>query len=314
MTATAFQASDCLILVVDDLPSNLRVVQGILAPAGYDLTLATGGSQALERVKAARPDLIVLDLMMPDLDGITVCKMLKADPQYAEIPIIFLTASDSDGHLEDAFAAGAVDYVTKPFRPAELLARIRNQLLLKYALDELRATKAELLNTLQDLEHLANTDPLTQVLNRRSWQDLAKREWQRAQRYGTPFAVLMLDCDRFKQVNDQYGHDVGDRVLCAIAGTLQTTCRELDAIARYGGEEFAILLPQTDAETARNLAERLCQAIAALAVVVPDGTVKVTASLGVGGYQDGDADLLDVSRRADRALYAAKEAGRNCVR
>lgn len=314
MKDVALEPHKFLILVVDDLPSNLQVIQGILEPAGYDLTFACGGQQALERMGVVRPDLIILDLMMPDMDGLTVCKKLYENPEFVNIPVIFLTASEDEESIEKAFALGAVDYITKPFRCSELLARIHTHLLLKYTIDELRKTKLELLQALHDAERLARIDPLTGALNRRSWNAVAGQELQRAQRYGTPFAVLMLDCDRFKHINDEYGHEAGDRLLCKLVQAIALETRTVDLLGRYGGEEFVVLLPEAGARQAQQMAERLRQRVAAMSMTTARGTIGVTISLGVAVDQAGDRDLDTLLRRADEALYQAKRDGRNCVR
>jgi len=314
MKNVAIKPSKSLILVVDDLPSNLQAIQGTLEPAGYDLTFACSGQQALERVAAVRPDLIVLDLMMPGMDGLTVCKKLSQNPEFINIPVIFLTASEDEENIEKAFALGAVDYITKPFRCSELLARIHTHLLLKYTIDELRKTKLELLQALHEAERLARTDPLTGALNRRSWNEMAEQELQRAQRYRTPFAVLMLDCDRFKRINDEYGHAAGDRLLCKLVQAVDLETRAVDLLGRYGGEEFVVLLPEVGAQEAQQVAERLRQRVAAMSMTTARGAIRVTISLGVAVYQPGDRHLDTLLRRADEALYQAKHDGRNCVR
>lgn len=200
-----FEPESFLILVVDDVTKNLQLVMEILEQIGYETTFATGGKKALERLETVKPDLILLDLMMPDMGGLEVCQILKADPRYQKIPVIFLTASNEQENLIDAFEKGAVDYVTKPFHSAELLARVRTHLELKQARDDLH-------EAYEVLESLVVVDPLTGVANRRAIDAFAQEEYERAKRYKTEFSVLMIDLDHFKKVNDIYGHYIGMNV------------------------------------------------------------------------------------------------------
>ncbi|MEB3282084.1 MAG: PleD family two-component system response regulator [Lyngbya sp.] len=300
-----------LILVVDDIPANLKVMKEILEPVGYSLTFARSGVQVIERVKLAKPDLILLDLMMPEMDGLQVCQALKSEPDTQNIPIIFITASHEEDHLIQAFEFGAVDYVTKPFRKPELLARVRTHLLLKYTLDELRQTQTELQQALQEVEKLARLDPLTGIFNRRILMEKAHQEMERAKRYGTPFSVLLLDVDHFKRVNDTYGHPVGDQALCAVVETILDSIRKVDFVGRYGGEEFAIILPEITADSALKAAERIRLQIANLSVPTEEGMLKLTVSIGVTTYHPEDSIIDQLFKRADQGLYQAKAQGRN---
>lgn len=308
MLRIPFLPENFLILIVDDLSTNLQVVGSMIDDAGYATTFATSGKQALERVRNTKPDLILLDLMMPDMDGLQVCHKLKADREYQEIPIIFLTASHEHEHLLEAFELGAVDYITKPFNKLELLARIKTHLTLKHTTDNLK-------QALTELERIAQIDPLTQVLNRRSLFDAAEQEFNRACRYGSHFAILLLDLDQFKQINDTYGHLAGDRALVALAATIHGMIRTMDLIGRYGGEEFVILLPEMNARQALGMANRLRSAIAELSVPTDTKPLHMTISIGVAVYEPNDATIDSLFDRADRALHQAKAQGRNtcCV-
>lgn len=191
---------DCLILVVDDIRENLQVIAEVLESVGYGTTFATNGFQALDRLKTAKPDLIILDLMMPEMNGLELCEKIKSNENLADIPIIFLTASEQQEHLIEAFEKGAVDYVTKPFNTAEILARVKIHL-------ELKATQAKLKKLLEDqsilmkeFKKLATTDTLTGIWNRRHLFNLAEREFNRACQENRPFSVLMLDIDHFKKL------------------------------------------------------------------------------------------------------------------
>ncbi len=299
----AFRPDDCLILVADDLAQNLQVLGSLLDSAGYATTFATSGTQAIERAKTARPDLILLDLMMPGIDGLQTCAALKQEPQTCKIPIIFITASHDKDRVLDAFELGAVDYVTKPFESKELLARVKTHLELKRAKDELERALAE-------VERLAITDPLTGLFNRRYLYAIGEQEFERTCRYGAPFCVLMLDLDRFKTINDTYGHAVGDEVLRSTARCLRQTLRQSDVVGRFGGEEFLAILPSTPLAQAVTVAQRLRKAITRYSFSSCD---RVTASFGVATYRPGDRSFESTVKRADDALYQAKREGRDRV-
>ncbi|WP_041933210.1 diguanylate cyclase [Gloeothece verrucosa] len=301
-----FNPEDFLILVVDDLSKNLQLVVDILDHSGYATTFATSGQQAFERVRTAHPDLILLDLMMPEMNGLQVCEKLKSNQEYQEIPIIFLTASDEEGDLLEAFKLGAVDYVTKPFRAAELLARVKNHLELKRTRDELKAAYAQ-------LELLVNIDPLTNVANRRALFKFGEQELYRAQRYHCSFSILLIDLDYFKHINDSYGHAMGDTVLKIVCNAINNSIRQIDLLGRFGGEEFVVILPKTKLKEAIIVAERIRKTISELSLLVGQKTLKITASIGLATYNQKDATLDEVLHRADKGLYLAKERGRNQV-
>lgn len=301
----SFQPENFLILIVDDVSKNLQVVGAMLDDAGYATTFATSGKQAIERVKTAHPDLILLDLMMPEINGLQVCEYLKADPLYAEIPIIFLTASNESEHLLQAFSQGAVDYVTKPYKAPELLARVKTHLELKYTRDQLK-------QALVELQKLATTDPLTGIANRRHLLSLGEREFQRT-RYNNPFSVLIIDIDHFKLINDNYGHNVGDKAIKIMADITVNALRKVDIFGRFGGEEFVVFLPETKADEALVVAERIREAIATTPIYVDDQTIHITVSIGVTTYNSSEISLDGLLMQADQALYEAKKQGRNQV-
>jgi diguanylate cyclase (GGDEF)-like protein len=302
----SFNPENFLILIVDDVSKNLQVVGAMLDEVGYATTFATSGKQAIERVKTANPDLILLDLMMPEINGLQVCEHLKADPLHAEIPIIFLTASNDSQHLLQAFGQGAVDYVTKPYKAPELLARVKTHLELKYTRDELK-------KALVELETLATTDSLTGISNRRHLLTLAEREFQRAQRYRHPFSILMLDIDHFKSINDTYGHATGDEALKLMADVTRNALRQVDIFGRFGGEEFVVFLPETPLPDAVTVADRIREAIASVSVAMDDAAIRMTVSIGVATYQTEEPNLDTLLMRADKALYEAKQRGRDRV-
>jgi diguanylate cyclase (GGDEF)-like protein len=338
MGDVAFDPSQFLILVVDDVLTNLQVVGSILDGAGYETAFATSGQAALKQITVTLPDLILLDLMMPGLDGLDTCTCLRSNPAYASIPIIFLTASNEKTHLLSAFQRGAADYVTKPFNPLELLARVRIHLELKHTRDRLATTLTTLQQAFQDLQELATTDPLTGLGNRRRFFDLAEMTLRRVERYGGVFGIILLDLDHFKAVNDTYGHATGDEVLKALGKLIPDLMRQSDCCCRFGGEEFVILLPETGLHETLMVAERLRQAVEHLEIPVLGQTthsaaqssvaqspvaqspvaqspaiVRPTMSAGVAIYRRTDMEVDDVVNRADTALYVAKAHGRNRV-
>lgn len=296
-----------LIMVVDDISQNLYILEQILNTAGYDTTFCTSGQQALDRLAVTRPDLILLDLMMPHLSGLDVCQAIRANPAHRDLPIIFITASNEQDHLLAAFEHGANDYITKPVYALELLARVKTHL-------SLRQSQQDLKIAYQQLERLALIDPLTDVANRRFLSDAADSEFRRADRYGSVFAAMMVDLDHFKAVNDTYGHQTGDECLKLIAQTLKKLLRDVDHIGRYGGEEFMIILPETDLDQALVLGERLRHHVVHLCPKINERVVNLSISVGISVYHKADRSIQDVLRRADNALYEAKSAGRNCVR
>ncbi|MEA5533641.1 diguanylate cyclase [Crocosphaera sp. XPORK-15E] len=317
-----FQPEDFLILVVDDLRKNLQLLIEILDQSGYGTTFALTGTQALERVKIAKPDLILLDLMMPEMNGLEVCKMIKSNEITQDIPIIFLTASNEDTHLLQAFECGAVDYVTKPFKSPELLARVKTHL-------ELKRTKDELKNAYEEMKIIASTDELTGIANRRTIFNIGQQEFERSKRYQAHFSLLMIDIDYFKKINDSYGHDIGDEALKMVVNTTLQYLRKVDCLGRLetedepsenlghlgrlGGEEFVAILPETPLEGAILAAERVCHAVSQQSLQIQDETITITVSIGVSTFSQNDVRIDDVLKRADLALYQAKAKGRNQV-
>jgi len=295
-----------LILVVDDSKINLKVVGAILNKVGYKTTFAIGGQDAIERLKSVKPDLILLDLMMPDMDGIEVCNAIKNQLENQDIPVIFLTANIHKENLLDAFKNGAVDYIVKPFHRPEFLARIRIHLELKHTRDELK-------KALIEQEKLATTDPLTNIANRRYFFTQAEAELKRSRRYHYSFSVLMMDIDHFRDINNTYGHAIGDEAIKIVATKIIKNIRDIDICARIGGEEFVALLPQTNMSEAMVVAERIRQIISQTVITAEEQKVTMTMSIGVATYAFEDETIDAVLKRADKALYQAKNAGRNQV-
>jgi two-component system cell cycle response regulator len=292
------------ILLVDDERSVRGLVRALLKSQDHAVVEAENGVQALELVSQVQPDVILLDIEMPGLDGYGVLAALRARSDLADVPVVFLTGRTTTDDVILGLSRGAHDYLRKPFDEGELLARVSAALRVKRLQDELRRRNAE-------LDVVSRTDVLTGLHNRRHLEESLRQLTSQARRYGQPFSIVMFDIDRFKGINDEYGHGPGDDVLRTIARRLQGSVRDSDVIGRWGGEEFLALLPMTDLDGARTFAERI-RAMIDWAEVVIDGvgTVHVTTSAGCAAGTDMGELLL----RADEALYAAKKAGRNAVR
>jgi two-component system cell cycle response regulator len=438
------------ILVVDDMPENVNLLSRILMHQGYTVNTAEDGFKAIESAQEFSPDLILLDINMPTMDGYETCKRLKQDERTIDIPVIFISALDGIEDKIRAFRAGGVDYIPKPFEYEEVQARVKTHLAIQRLRIQLKASNRELstqidslkrseelirerqlkldafINALpnlsfiydeegryleimtnetsllrtdaenlkghliteimpapvadlmmnaiqqaietdktqvieyqipvlaggerwfegrvalmeksagghskvvfiaadiservklhQEVLRLANQDPLTTCYNRRHFMTLAELELQRAIRYQRPLSLVMLDIDDYKQFNDQYGHQIGDQVLCALVDLCQTELRNIDILGRYGGEEFIILLPETVTEGGHQAAERLRGKIERMEVVSNNLQLSITVSMGVASLdlEIGPGQTLDMLiKRADQALYSAKTAGRNSVR
>ncbi len=287
------------ILVVDDTVSNLDILENILDK--YDVMDATNGEDALQIVNEEKIDLILLDIMMPDMDGYEVCERLKENLDTKDIPIIFITAKTDEESIEKAYDVGGSDYITKPFRPKELLARINRELKLQDLQNELKL--------------LASTDPMTKLYNRRYFTKTAEHIFEISKRDNKPLSNIMLDIDKFKNVNDTYGHKVGDEVIIAFANTLMKDQRKSDVSCRYGGEEFVILLPNTSLEGASIVAQKIREDIETLVLkLISNEDLKFTISLGVSIVNIEKEKNIELAlKRADDALYEAKESGRNRV-
>lgn len=288
------------ILLVDDDPLIIRSIGRILSTVA-ELRFATNGEAALRLASESLPDLILLDAEMPGMNGFEVCRALKAEPETADVPIIFVTShSDTEMHIA-GLEAGAVDFIAKPISEPLLLARVKNQLRIKRLTDELR--------------HATMLDSLTQIANRRRFDERLTREWLRCARANEPISALMVDVDHFKRYNDTYGHPAGDVCLRHVAESLKRSCqRPADLAARYGGEEFAVLLPGVAMDGAQHVASRILKAFNVLAMAHANSSTSahVTVSIGIGYFDrvpliGNERDLLAAS---DKALYAAKGAGR----
>ena len=287
------------ILIIDDSPDALAVAKTRLAHEGHEILCAGGGREGLETAGRENPDLILLDVDMPGLNGFDVCRRLKADADLCGIPVIFLSGSGGVEEKVKGLNIGAVDFVTKPFDEFELRARVNAALRTKQMQDLL-------------IEH-AKIDPLTGLPNRRALNERLSQEWSRLMRHGGHLSVIMADIDHFKNVNDQFGHPAGDEVLCQVARLLADGCRESDMLARYGGDEFVLVAPETTAQAATDFVERLRMSICTRPLEVHGRAIEVTASFGVAG-NEWLKTPEDMIHAADEALYRAKSAGRNCVK
>lgn len=292
-----------LVLIVDDSSANIQLLAQALLQ-DYRVKFATSGQGALQLAGALeKPDLILLDVMMPDMDGYEVCRRLQNNPSTHDIPIIFVTAKNDIQDQEYGFNLGAVDYIIKPFEMPIVRARVRNHINLK--------RKTEL------LEKLALLDGLTSIPNRRRFDEVFQLEWNRAARNHAWLSLLMIDVDHFKAFNDNYGHGAGDECLKRVACSLQKSLfRAGDVVARYGGEEFAVVLPKCNAHNARSVAERIRGSVATLNIPhrYSAAADHITVSIGYAALvppQHEDPQTL--VEAADKSLFLAKQGGRNRV-
>lgn len=292
-----------MILVVDDVATNVQILAETLSPI-YRIKVASNGVDALEIALREQPDLILLDIMMPKMDGFEVCQHLKENLITRKTPVIFLTGRNTESDEERGLNLGAVDYITKPFKIAIVKARIRNHVRLKQQADL--------------LESLALLDALTHIANRRRFDETLVTEWKRAKRDESPLSLILIDIDYFKQYNDSYGHGAGDNCLQRTAAALtRNLVRPGDFIARFGGEEFVVILPDTDQKAALQVAENLRACIEKLGIPhnYPEPESAVTVSIGVATQLKIQEYFLPQTLfdAADNALYLAKESGRNRV-
>jgi two-component system cell cycle response regulator len=310
----ADESTNTRILIVDDHEDNVEVIRARLEARGYQIESAADGEEALARVRRSPPDLILLDVMMPRIDGMEVARRIKADDSLPFIPIIMQTALDTVQHKVEGLGAGADDYVTKPINFAELEARVKSMLRIKLLQDELTRANENLARANEELRRVAVTDALTGLHNRRNVEELLHEMFEHSIRLHEPLACAMFDLDHFKSVNDTYGHQAGDAVLQQCAGILKTSAREIDKVGRYGGEEFIILLPGTVLDAAVTFAERTRQQVESHTFTFEGGSLRRTISCGVAAFPHPRIEHREaLVKAADDALYVAKELGRNRV-
>lgn len=318
--ATISTANPLRILAIDDDPIMRALLGKLLPSSGHTVQVAKNGKEGLRLALEFKPHLVITDWLMPEMDGLEFCKALRATEEGKEIYIILLTALEHEDSLVAAFEAGADDYIVKPFSKRVLMARLRagerviglhGNLLKKEK--ELRVVIAELAVTIRQLHELALKDPVTQLPNRRYGLERLDQEWAATGRSQKPLCVMLLDLDHFKQVNDRYGHDVGDLVLKLVARVLKKSSRAEDFACRLGGEEFLIVCSDTDLKSAQQIGERLRKTIESTPLQAQGGPVRVTASIGVAERSSSMAGPDDLIRLSDKAMYAAKNSGRNKV-
>jgi len=289
------------LLIVDDEAINLKVLSNILL-SDYTILTAKSGEEAIEKAKEYKPDLILLDIVMPGMDGYQTISEIKKSEKIKNTPVVFMTGLNSIEDEEKGLSLNAVDYITKPFSNIIVRLRVNNQI--------------KIINQLRTIELLSMTDKLTALPNRRYFDDRLNMEWKLAIREQTQLSLLMIDIDHFKSVNDTYGHQHGDVVLQTIANILKRLFkRPGDFPARWGGEEFVVLLPHTSMEGALKIAENLRAEVENEVILCESGsTMKVTVSIGVNFLIPEHNSLINAFiSNADKALYAAKDAGRNMV-
>lgn len=300
-----------VILVADDEPINRSLIQRRLEREGYRVYTAENGREAVEITRETLPDLVILDVMMPEMDGLEACRLIKEDETTHDLPVIFLSARDETEMKVSGLTLGANDYISKPFKAEELLARVSVAIRLKRERDQLRASAEEARASAEIAHEQAMTDALTGLLNRYGLQRALQREQSEARRYHRPLSCLLIDLDNFKTINDTYGHAAGDTALQQIANILTKAVRGSDMVFRHGGEEFLVLLPETNLEGAAALAEKI--RIAAEAQLFGGGHIfPMTLSAGVASLSELESGH-DMIARADMALYNAKARGRNRV-
>lgn len=295
------------VVVVDDDRAIRRLVMLFLQRQGYQTAECATGKEAREQLWDEPWDLAILDRRLPDLDGLQLCREIKTQYEFRNRYVIVLTGEDDHEDKLEGFELGADDYVTKPFQPAELVARIR-------AARRIVDLQKELLEKNERLARLSITDGLTQLFNHRHFQETLSKEFEEAKRYDTPLSFALVDIDFFKKVNDTYGHAAGDEVLKEVARRFSDSVRSSDMVARYGGEEFAVLMPQTELEDAIQFAEKIRSVVEATVVETEEADISVTVSIGVSSNSKTHfSSTLEMVDSADKALYRSKEGGRNQV-
>ncbi|MDR2021290.1 MAG: diguanylate cyclase [Treponema sp.] len=290
------------ILIIDDEKANLLVLHTILSRE-YTVFTAKSGEEGLERIAGDRPDLILLDIIMPGMNGFDLLKKLKDSSETRSIPVMIITGLDNDADEERGLLLGAVDYITKPFKNAIILARVR--------------THIRIVQQIRTIERLGLVDPLTDIPNRRCFDEHFAMEWRRALRDKKPVSFMMMDVDKFKNYNDVYGHPQGDTLLRTIAGIFTAAARRPgDLAARLGGEEFGVLLPNTELNAALIIAEKIRSKVEACRIPTADNKNITAATISIGAASmvpSAETHMEDLIKQADKLLYAAKEAGRNRV-
>lgn len=300
---------------MDDIPVNIQLLQAFLAAQNYKTYIARNGVEALEQVETIEPDLILLDVMMPKMNGFETCRLLKKINKIKYTPIIMVTALNEIESKIKGIEAGADDFISKPFNKLELLARVKSLLRVKFLHDQLQEKIQQLERAKERLRELAVTDGLTGLHNYRYFKDVLNMEIKRAERHKNSLSLIMFDIDSFKHYNDTHGHPAGDKVLQRIASLVSRNIRTIDIAARYGGEEFAIILPNTSAKNATIVAEKIRKLIEyhQFPFQKSQPNKNITISVGVASYPVCGKTFEDLVACADKRLYAAKAEGKNRV-
>lgn len=299
------------ILVIEDSPTQAQLIELILKDEGYLVDVATNGLDGIEKFELLNADLVILDVVLPDLDGFTVCRRMKKKMKKY-IPILMLTSRDKVEDRVDGLELGADDYMIKPLESREFLARIKVLLRIKKLQDDLQSMLDKERESLNVLKRVALVDHLTEVYNRHYLSEVLAAEFEKARRYRNPLSCIMVDVDHFREFNTRHGHDTGDWVLKETAAILKYHLRHADILARYGGDEFVILQPMTEERHAAMTAERLCRAVSDKIWECDSGILDITITLGVASMGNPPCECgMDLIKRADEALYQAKELGRN---
>jgi two-component system cell cycle response regulator len=295
------------ILIIDDSKLILHVAKTILNKQGHDVLLAEDGNIGLQTATGEHPDLILLDLILPGIDGYEVCQRIKKAHATSEIPVIMLTSKSEAADKVRGLEMGASDYVTKPFDEGELIARVNIHL-------QIRELHESLKEKNRQLKEMANRDGLTGLYNHRYFQETISKDFQRAVRYHESLSCVMFDIDHFKKFNDNYGHQAGDMVLKTLGGLIEELVRDSDLSARYGGEEFVLIMYHTAPKEALMVAERLRKSVEQHKFQADNLTLAVAISVGVASFPHPEiVDAKTLIECADKALYRAKDEGRNRV-
>jgi diguanylate cyclase (GGDEF)-like protein len=316
------------VLIVDDVPKNIQVAANILQKSGYRMAFAQDGPTAIEQTRNHRFDLILLDIMMPDMDGFEVCRRIKENPDSREIPIIFLTAKNDPDSIVEGFELGAMDYLTKPFNGAELEARVRTHLALYRSKEELKAANArlsieigerlkaekELRRSQEAYRQMSIHDSLTGLYNTRHLYDAMATLTEQCRRDGSSFSLIFMDMDNFKHVVDTHGHLNGSRALAEVARTLVACIAAPAYGVAYGGDEFVVVLPGFDHEQALAKAREIrSEMLATRYLQDVDGGVGLKASFGVATYPEDASDIKAILAKADKAMFQVKAGGKDAV-
>ncbi len=315
VTAISKETRKNKILVVDDVAVNVQLLTTYLTSVGYNVIAARDGQEALEKVVACNPDLVLLDVMMPKFNGFEVCERIKAEEATRIVPVIMVTALNEIEDKIKATEAGADDFVSKPFNKLELLTRVKSLLRIKELHDQLNAKVKELEEAQERLRQLAITDGLTSLFNHRYFKEHLEQELYRASRQHTEVSLIMIDIDFFKRYNDTFGHPAGDALLRAVARLLKDNIRKIDIAARYGGEEFTLVLADTTKAAASTVAEKMRRMVETnpFEGLPSHNNGHITISLGVATFPIDATNSNDLIAMADQRLYQAKQQGRNLV-